>query len=486
MAEERVTQGFEPEAPFRYFEEISAIPRGSGNEEKIALYVVEQARKRELYFRMDEAYNVMVKIQASTGMEDHDPVLLQAHMDMVCEKNASTAHDFETEGLCLKRDGRILTADGTTLGADDGKGVAYMLAIMEEAETFAHPEIELLFTTGEEVGFTGALAHDYFDMDSRRMIGLDAGPEGVVGTAAAGACTVLTEAPFKREKVEPYLTQRLCVTVSGLLGGHSAGCIDMGRANANQLLGEALSRLEEKMDLRLVYVDGGLKYNAIPREASATVRINSGCARLALDILSATEKALRSKFHDADPGLRVTGEVTWAKGPEDVIPESVGHDIIRVLRNAPIGVFTYNEEMKMPSLSNNLGVVRTEGQKVTFQHMIRSDTEALKKGLVQQIKDSAKPFPSVEGEWMCAWSYQKDSVFRRKLEDFYQQETGKAMTECATHGGLELGVFSERVPGMDIATLGCDSGDEHTVTEWMDLESFGRVYEFLKKFLEQL
>ena len=290
---EYVIQNRQPALPLRYFEEISAIPRGSCNEAAAAEYIRGRAQALGLYVRVDEKSNVVVKKPASPGMEDKPALLLQAHLDMVNEKNGDTVHDFEKDGLKLIVEGNILRADGTTLGADDGKGVAYMLALMDtDSDGFAHPPLEFLFTSGEEVGFAGALALDCADLTARRMIGLDAGPEGVVCTTSAGAQEVILSCPTD---FEPVSGKVLAVRVRGLLGGHSALNITDEKGNANKIMGRILHNLAKQVSFRLCQVTGGAMFNAIPREADALIALQAADEPLAAEIIGGRRHSKKSR-----------------------------------------------------------------------------------------------------------------------------------------------------------------------------------------------
>ena len=277
---EYIIQGRKPERFFRYFEEISAIPRESYHEEKIADYLVNFAKERNLEWYRDDTNNVFIKAPATAGMENKAPVLLQGHTDMVCEKNSGVEHDFSKDPLKLYLDGDLLRARGTTLGADDGCAVAMMLTLLD-GELAAHPPIECLFTAAEETGMDGAKNFDYSLISARRMINLDIDSLGNIFCGCAGG--VRSDLTLAYTGVD-FAGDALSVKLTGLVGGHSGSDINKGRANANKLMGRLLASLLSKTDARLVSVNGGSKENAIPRECEAIVAVSD--AELAMEQLS--------------------------------------------------------------------------------------------------------------------------------------------------------------------------------------------------------
>ena len=296
-----ILEGLEPKLALKYFEDISAIPRGSYNEAGIADFIMSKAGEFGLYCRKDAANNVVVKKPATKGFENCAPVLFQAHTDMVCEKNADTAHDFTKDGLELQLDGDILTAKGTTLGADDGKGVAYMLALMDsDSDSFDHPPLEFLFTSGEEVGFVGAMAFDPYDLEAKRMIGLDAGPEDDVYLTSAGAQEVIFGVPYTSVPAEGTV---LSLSIKGLKGGHSALKITDELGNANKIMGRILHNIEKCVPFNICSISGGLMFNAIPRESNAVIAISSEYVDKTKEIIKKVFTEIKDEFAASDPDM---------------------------------------------------------------------------------------------------------------------------------------------------------------------------------------
>ena len=480
-----ILSNMEPKLPLKYFEDISAIPRGSKNEEAVAKFVENRAKELGLYATRDAKNNVYVRKPGSKGFEDRPAVLLQGHLDMVCEKNADTVHDFTKDGIELVVEGNILRANGTTLGADDGKGVAYMLALMDEdSDKFSHPPMEFLFTTGEEIGFWGALDFDYSQIKARRMIGLDAGPEGYVSTTSAGAQEIIWSIPTD---YEPARGQAIEISVGGLKGGHSAMKITAELGNSNKIMGRVLHNVAKVCDYRLCSVSGGLMFNAIPREAKAVILITDGNKAKAIETIEKVWNEIKVEYSASDPD--VTIKVRDADA-QKALSQSTTKAVTEALYCIPNGVRMMNKAVDgLPITSTNMGIVKTSRDEITIDTMTRSSSKTLNDEYVDVMCTVAAMcgMPKVKiGTWLPAWPYNPTDKMRRLSEKMYKEKTGKDMGEVAVHGGLELGVFSENLPGLEITTLGCTSGNEHTVTEWMDIDSYNRVYRFLKEFIENL
>ncbi len=481
---EYVIKGREPALALKYFEDIAAIPHGSYNEKAVAEFIKNRAEELGLYARMDEKFNVVVKKPASAGCENLPAILLQAHIDMVNEKNKDTDHDFEKDGLKLVVEGNILRAQGTTLGADDGKGVAYMLALMDEdGDKFPHPPMEFAFTSMEEVGLKGAMALDCSDITARRMIGLDAGPEGVICTTSAGAQEIIVACNTDWEAAQG---EAIKITVDGLLGGHSAMNITDEKGNANKIMGRILHNVAKVADYRICNITGGMMFNAIPREAEAVIAVLDN-RQAAVEMIEKVFAEIKVELKASDAGVNVTVSDAAA---DRMLSAKTTKTVAETLYNVPNGVRMMSKEVAgLPVTSTNMGVVKTLEDKITVNTMLRSSSRTVNDDYVDNIITVAQlcgMYVDYKGEWMPAWPYMAESKLRPLAKKMYKEKTGQDMREFAVHGGLELGVFSEKMPGMDIVTLGCTAGNEHTVTEWMDLDSFARVYEFIKEFIAEL
>ena len=482
-----ILSGYEPRLPLKYFEELSAIPRGSCNEKAAADWIESVARSLGLEVYHDEWNNVLVKKAGSPGCEDLPPVILQAHIDMVNEKNRDTDHDFSRDGLELYVDeNRILHAKGTTLGADDGKGCGYMLALMDQdGDGFAHPPMEFLFTSGEEIGFRGALHFDFSRLSGKRLISLDGGGEGQITVASAGIQEITWSIP---QDWEPAEGKAVKISVKGLKGGHSAGKITEELGNANKIMGRILHNIQKEVSFNLSCIDGGLMHNAIPREAEAVIVVQCDRCKAAAGKIfervsaeikeeyAAVEEGLFMSLEDAEAGTMVSGETT--------------EKLVNCLFCIPNGVRMMDVRLPgLPVTSTNMGTVKTLDGRFTIHTMIRSSSRSLDADYADHMCTIAAlcGVESAEvGPWLPAWPYMPDSRLRKDANALYREQTGRDMEQKAIHGGLEAGVFAGNIPGLDIITLGATSENVHTVTENLDLDSYARVYEYLKEFIRRM
>src|SRR6056297_2943379 len=294
----------EPQAVIRNFERISAIPRCSGNEKVISDFLVQFAKDLGYEVYQDNVWNVIIKKPATEGYEELDPIILQGHMDMVCEKNKSTEHDFSSDPIQLIVDGNILRASGTTLGADDGIAVAYCMAILED-KTLSHPPLEILITTQEETGLVGAMKLEGEKLTGKTLINIDGEEEGVLLVSCAGGVRTKLSLPLKTKKIK-RADATLELTISGLRGGHSGADIQKGRANSNKLMGRILYNLKRKIKFNLYYLEGGAKTNAIPRECTSIVGLKTKEIDKAKQIINQSQHEIGLEYKKSDPDLRIT------------------------------------------------------------------------------------------------------------------------------------------------------------------------------------
>ena len=472
--------------PFYYFEEISKIPHGSYNERAIADYVEKNAKSLGLRYVRDENNVVIVYVPASAGFEDHPPVMLQGHMDMVCEKNAGCGHDFEKDPLELYIENGFLHARGTTLGADDGCGVSFMLSLINEKE-FMHPPLECVFTTAEEVGMDGANGLDASLITARRMIGLDIGVEGCTYVTSAGGSTVKVTFPDSDAGIADESVPCYSLVISGLLGGHSGSDINKCRANANK----AAARVMHEMNrlgarIRLMEMTGGAKYNAIPRDCEvlfASQMPEEVLLKIAADI----EHAIKAEKGSGDPGIKISLEHTGKTG--ECRSESGSRAVIEFMFLSPNGFIEKSVDMSgLTTVSLNMGVVRLDKENCEITYLIRSPFDSARDELIQKLEDLSGLLGGkceLCGDY-GGWAYDPDSQMRSRLKSFYKECTGAELKEVGTHGGLETGLFIRKIPGLDIVTLGPEMHDYHSPSERLNLESFRRTYELLKGFLGTL
>lgn len=475
-----VLDRLEPREVFRFFEELSAIPHGSGNTGAVSRWCADFARARGLEYHQDALNNIIIIKEAAPGYERAEPIILQGHLDMVCEKVPGCRKDMATEGLELAVDGDQILACGTTLGGDDGIAVAMMLAALD-AKDLPHPRLEAVFTVDEEIGMLGAAALDVSPLRGRRLLNLDSEAEGVFTVGCAGGNTTRCVLPVRRTEGRG---ETLRVTVSGLAGGHSGQEIDRGRANAVQLMGRALLAMSRAAELRLVSVDGGLKDNAIPREASALVRVSDGrAASAAAEELAA---ALKNEYRAADPDIRLTAEpAETARTPMDA---DSTRRCVCFLACAPNGVEAMSTEIPgLVQTSLNLGILTTGEAELSASFCVRSSIDTQKEMLSRRLEClTGQLGGQVErsGEY-GAWEYRPDSPLRELMTAVYREQYGAEPKIETIHAGVECGLFAAKLPGLDCVSIGPDLTDIHTPRERLSVSSTARVWRFVKEVLRR-
>ena len=477
--------GYKPEKLFHFFEEISAIPRGSGNEKGISDYLVKFAENRGLWVHQDEAYNVIIKKGGSEGAEDKPAVMLQGHLDMVCEKIAGVEHDFEKDGIDLVVKDGVLTANGTTLGADNGVAVALMMMVLDDDE-IKHPPVECVFTTEEEVGLNGAQVLDKSLITARTMINMDSEEEGVATISCAGGLRIQFTRPVKREAAEGSLVS---IKIKGLLGGHSGMDISKERQNANLLMARVVDHLMKNTDGKLVNFAGGTKDNAITRECEASlIYADKAEADKAGKLACALAEVLGDEITPDEPDFAC--EISAEEGrTASALPADDAKAFISAIRLAPNGVFSRN--MKMDGFvvtSSNMGVVKADEDCLLIVVSPRSSVASLQentKGRFQTLADAFGFEAEYSGEYP-GWSFAEKSRVREVFVESYRELFGKELKLEAIHAGLECGLFSEALPGLDAIAVGPTLYDVHTPDEHVPLDSFERFYELLKDVLARL
>ncbi len=478
-----VTEGREPADALRFFEEIAAIPRASGNEAGVAQYMKKFAEDRGLWCKVDEWNNVVIKKPGSPGCENMPAVMLQGHLDIVPEKNQDTVHDWEKDGLKLMIVGDRLTADGTTLGCDDGYALSYMLAVLDRNDV-RHPPLECVMTSMEEIGLIGAQHMDCSCITARRMIGMDAGGEGGFLASSAGGAAVAIRVPYT---LVPTEGRALAIRVRGLEGGHSGGLIHMEKGNANKILGRLLYNVAQECDFDLAAISGGFKSNAIPREADCVIVLHDESeGERVREIIDETVTRIRNELRFSDKGLLVY--VDEAKA-DAVFDAEATKKVMRLSHILPNGVMM--RSMAIEGLTNaslNVGVVTTKADCVEYQVSVRSAEDSLVFSIVDTVRDIADVVgaSSEVGATYPAFDFDPDSSLRRTVMNCYKEYSGKEGVVRAVHGGTECGVFRRKIPGLDICGLGPTAGGAHTPDEWVDLNSYRRAFELLLKVLDRL
>lgn len=478
-----VLEHLQPANVLHYFEELAAIPHGSGNTKAISDYCVEFAKARGLQVWQDGINNVIIVKDASAGYETVPAVILQGHLDMVCEKDPGCPLDMARDGLILQTDGVWIWADGTTLGGDDGIAIAMAMAILDD-DTLPHPRLEAVFTTDEETGMTGAKALDTSMLRSRLLLSMDSDKEGVLTAGCAGGIRVNCRLPLERTLACGVLCR---LDISGLVGGHSGMAIHMGRANANVLMGRLLYALSRELPLQLVSLSGGMADNAIAANAVCTVLVPQDKSARVAAVAAACEKAFRREFLAADPGLSLSAEIADFCQTQAVTVASSAR-VAAALMALPNGVQTMSADIPgLVQTSSNLGMLRMEDKSLICTCGVRSSL-ATEKAIVCSRIESIGALAGGEVEYAGdypAWEYQKTSAFRDLVVDTYQKQTGKPPVIQTVHAGLECGIFSNKLPGLDCVTLGPNLRDTHTPRERMEVASVARTYALVLELLRR-
>ena len=483
----KVLEGLEPEKVFYYFEEICSIPHGSGNTAQISEYLKSFAIKKGLRYIQDEAGNVIIFKGGTADYESSPAVMLQGHMDMVCEKEHGAQIDMKTEGLKLiYRDG-IISADGTTLGGDDGIAVAFALAILD-SDDIPHPPLEAVFTVDEEIGMLGAAAMDCSPLSSRTMLNLDSEEEGYLLVSCAGGVSAACHIPLSYDTVtgRPYT-----VTVSGLSGGHSGTEIDKGRANANVILARVLYRLKAVVPFCITDIHGGLKDNAIPREAEACIIIRDTEGVSAADsFITEMDAILKNEYAATDAGICISG---GESASENVTVEALSsastNAVITALFNLPSGITRMSFDIPgLVQSSLNPGVLMLKDDEAYISYCIRSSVASEKQEMCDRIESMMQligGYVTYTGDYP-AWEYRKDSPLRDLMIDIYRKQYGSEPVVQALHAGVECGLFSGKIPGLDCVSYGPNMQDIHTSAESMEVASVKRTWDYTLEILKNL
>lgn len=473
--------GLEPASVFGYFEELCAIPHGSRNTKKISDYLVSFAEEHGLRYIQDEANNVILFCDGTCGMEDRPAVILQGHMDMVCEKDAGCTLDMAVDGLDITHDGERIFAKGTTLGGDDGIAVAYAMALLAD-NTIPHPPLEVVITVDEEIGMLGAKAIDLSELKGRTLINLDSEDEGVFTVSCAGGARATISLPVERRTVYGPCIR---LNVDGLQGGHSGAEIHKNRANANKVMGEFMSRIQKIMPLCLTSLAGGTKDNAIPRTCQATM-VAMG---IHLERINAIAEELQAEIREKydEPEAVIQAFDVDALGGNSLSTESTAK-VIGLLCTAPNGVQSWSKDMEgLVQTSLNMGITKL-GERFSVTMSVRSSVNTEKQELLEQLKTLANFYEgtySQTGEYP-AWEYKKDSHLRDVMVRVYTEMFGKEPQVLAIHAGLECGLLGEKLPGLDCISIGPQMHNIHTSRETLEIASTERTWKFLLEVLKAL
>lgn len=480
----RILENLEPQNVFYYFEEICKIPHGSGNTGQISDYLKAFADEHGLYCRQDELNNIIMIKEASKGYEDHEPVLLQGHMDMVAVKDADCTIDMTKDGLQLEILGDRLSAKGTSLGGDDGIAVAFGLALLA-GEEYRHPKIELILTVDEEVGMEGAAGLTVDDLTAKRMINLDQEEEKIFITGCAGGARIDIRKKTETEQVKGVLCK---LKISGLQGGHSGQEINKERGNAICLMGRLLAALQEKTPVYLKEVSGGTADNAIPNEVCAEIVVTEWTE----DVAAFMEEqfcGIKAEFAGKEDGLKCELQVGAEDALIEVCNRKDSEQWIHLLNVIPHGVIANSVKMKgLVETSLNPGILNVSAVEGMVSTSVRSSNAAAKEALINQLKSLAALCDAtvgIRGDYP-GWDYDPDSPLREKMVTIYEEMYGVKPQIEAIHAGLECGIFQSKIPGLDCVSIGPDMQDIHTTRETLSIPSVQRVWKFLLKVLESL
>lgn len=475
----------EPKRVFHYFEEICRIPHGSGNTAQISDYLADFAREHRLFYVQDDMGNIVIKKPGTPGYENSPAVIIQGHMDMVCEKASAVEHDFTKDGLKLRvtEDGYV-QAGGTTLGGDDGIAVAYGLALLESRD-IPHPPLEVLITVDEEIGLLGAAGVDCRILDGKRMINLDSEAEGTLLVSCAGGLSAFSTIGVQRVSAEGT---RLELTISGLAGGHSGAEIHKNRANANMLMGRVLYTLQKKVDFEIESLEGGTKDNAIPKECHAGLAVLRDDVPEILEFAAEIQKKLREEYAGTDEEITVAVN-DHGDGSFMVLHPSSREKVLFFLMNMPWGVAKMSGTIPgLVETSCNMGILRLEENGLFAETSVRSSVLAARDALTDKIEYLTLFLGGdfeIQGAYP-AWEYRADSQLRDIMTRVFEEQYGKKPEIAAIHAGLECGLFYKKIDSLDCVSLGPNMVDIHTCTEKLEIASVERVWKYLVRVLGEL
>ena len=474
-------ENLEPAGVFSCFERLCAIPHGSGNTKAISDFLVKFARDLGYECIQDSLNNVIIFAPATPGYEDRPPVIIQGHMDMVCEKDADCPIDMEKEGLDVTHDGTFVYAKGTTLGGDDGIAVAYAMAILQD-KTVPHPALEIVITVDEETGMDGAVGIDLSMLKGKKLLNIDSEDEGILTVSCAGGLKTTLSLPlFRRAVYGPCIK----LTVENLQGGHSGVEIHKNLANANKVMGELLSRVRKLMPLCLTKLKGGAKDNAIPRSCEASLVAMGMNLEQINDVTKALQAEIRASFDE--PEAIVRGDSVDALGGNALSCEDTDR-VIALLQEVPNGVRSWSEDIPgVVQTSLNLGILNMD-ESLDMTFALRSSSNLEKKELAEKLEAIAENYGAacIHRGMYPAWEYRKDSALRDTMVQVYEKLFGQKPQVVAIHAGLECGLLGEKIEDLDAVSFGPQMHDIHTSREKLDIASTGRTWQYLLEVLKTL
>ena len=486
----KILSGLTPEPVFRYFEEISRIPRGSGNTKAISDYLVAFAAEHGLRYVQEPCGNVIMYADATPGYENEPGIVIQGHMDMVAVKDSDCEKDMATEGLDLFTDGTLVGARGTSLGGDDGIALAYAMAVLSDPQIL-HPQLDFIATIDEETGMDGAHAIDPAHIRGRRLLNLDSEEEGIFIVGCAGGATLRLHLPLSRERVSGRC---YAISVSGLQGGHSGTEIEKNRSNAILLLARVVRELKKTQNIRLISITGGTKDNVIPPEATALV-----AAETAPDT-TAIEKQLKASLAGKEDGLTIavagdgasgaalTSASDWSLGDGasgSALTAASEETLLKLLSLLPFGVQAMSALQGLVETSDNVGIIRSSGAEAEIAVSVRSLFEAEKETLCEKIIAIAELMGATvtRNSEYPGWQYRAESLVRERSVEAYRKQYGKDPLVMTIHAGLECGLLLAKLPDLDAISMGPNIYHIHTTKERLDIASVQRTWELLLSVL---
>jgi dipeptidase D len=475
----------QPSGVFKYFDEVLKIPRPSKQEEKILAYLESFAKSLNLEYKKDTIGNLVIKKNASSGCEHMQGVVLQSHVDMVCEKNKDVEHDFTKDIIPAYVDGDWIRSKGTTLGADNGIGIAIQLALLSD-DSIKHGPLECLFTVNEETGLTGARELEQGMFEGKILINLDSEDEGEIFIGCAGGIDTIVELSLEFEpSPKEYVFFR--IVLSGLMGGHSGDDINKGYANSNLLLARFLWNAMQKFNIRLSHIDGGNLRNAIPREAEAVFGVDPKHVSALNDFMADFFKTLQSEFSTTEPKLNVDLQTVDKK--ENVFARSKQEDLINSLYSCPNGVMAMSQTVPgLVETSTNLASIKIKDGKAIIVTSQRSSIETAKKDISDRIKSNFSLVSAAvsNSDSYPGWTPDPKSEVLSLAEKAYEQLFNQKPKVKAIHAGLECGLFLDMYPGLDMISVGPTLKGVHSPDERMQISTVVKFWDFLLEILKNI
>ncbi len=478
-------RNLEPTAIWNNFADLNAVPRPSKKEERVIAFMVDFGKKLNLETIVDNVGNVIIKKPASSGMENRKTVVLQSHLDMVHQKNSDTEFDFDSQGIEMYVDGDWVTAKGTTLGADNGLGVAAIMSVLE-SETIAHPAIEALFTIDEETGMTGAMGLEAGYLEGEILLNLDTEEDDEIGMGCAGGIDVTAKRTYRLEET-PDNTLSYTLKISGLNGGHSGMDIHKGLGNANKIMNRLLLDGFENFGVRVAEINGGSLRNAIPRESKATIVIDAVSKEPFFFEMNELINAIYADFKSIEKELTI--QITPADTPAQVMELGVQEGFLKSVQTALNGVYRMSPDIEgLVETSNNIAKVVVKNGEILINCLTRSSSESNKIDLANTIR-AAFELSGFEVSYSGAypgWLPNIDSEILKTLDNLYKKLHGEKATIAACHAGLECGILGQNYPNMDMVSFGPTILGAHSPDERASISSTKKFWKFFIEILKNI